>query len=43
MVSRKCKDIPPQVRQFVEIVRELEHGRDIRVDELSREHIRQLL
>ena len=24
----------------MEIVRELEHGRDIRVDELSREHIR---
>ena len=28
------------MRQFVEIVRELEHGRDIPVDELSREHIR---
>lgn len=40
MVSRKRKDIPPQVRQLVEIVRELEHGRDICVDELSREHIR---
>lgn len=40
MVSRKRKDIPPQVRQFVEIVRELEQGRDIAVDQLSREHIR---
>ena len=38
--AASAKDIPPQVRQFVEIVRELEHGRDIRVDELSREHIR---
>ena len=37
--AASAKDIPPQVRQFVEIVRELEHGRDIRVDELSREHI----
>ena len=31
--AASAKDIPPQVRQFVEIVRELEHGRDIRVDE----------
>ena len=38
--AASAKDIPPQVRQFVEIVSELEHGRDIRVDELSREHIR---
>ncbi len=38
--AASAKDIPPQVRQFVEIVRELEHGRDICVDELSREHIR---
>ena len=38
--AASAKDIPPQVRQFVEIVRELEHGRDIPVDELSREHIR---
>ena len=38
--AASAKDIPPQVRQFVEIVRELEHGRDIHVDELSREHIR---
>ena len=38
--AASAKDSPPQVRQFVEIVRELEHGRDIRVDELSREHIR---
>ena len=38
--AASAKDIPPQVRQFVEIVRELERGRDIRVDELSREHIR---
>ena len=38
--AASAKDISPQVRQFVEIVRELEHGRDIRVDELSREHIR---
>jgi integrase len=38
--AASAKDIPPQVRQFVEIVREMEHGRDIRVDELSREHIR---
>ena len=38
--AASAKDIPPQVRQFVEIVRELEHGRNIRVDELSREHIR---
>ena len=38
--AASAKDIPPQVRQFVEIVRELERSRDIRVDELSREHIR---
>ena len=38
--AASAKDIPPQVRQLVEIVRELEHGRDICVDELSREHIR---
>ena len=38
--AASAKDSPPQVRQFVEIVRELEHGRDIPVDELSREHIR---
>ena len=38
--AASAKDIPPQVRQFVEIVRELEHGRDIPVDELSREPIR---
>ena len=41
--AASAKDIPPQVRQFVEIVRELEHGRDIRVDELSREHILSLI
>jgi hypothetical protein len=35
--AASAKDIPPQMRQFVEILRELEH---IRVDELSREHIR---
>lgn len=27
--AASAKDIPPQVRQFVEIVRELEQGRDI--------------
>lgn len=35
-----AKDIPPQIRQFVEIVSELEHGRELPVDRLSREHIR---
>lgn len=35
-----AKDIPPQVRQFVEIVREQEQGRDIDIDQLTREHIR---
>lgn len=36
-----AKDIPPQIRQFVEIVRELENGRNLPIDQLSREHIRQ--
>jgi len=31
---------PPVILQFTEIVKELEHGRDIRVDELSRKHVR---
>ena len=34
-----AKEIPPHVRQFAEIVKELE-GRDILVSELNREHIR---
>lgn len=34
------KDIPPMVKQFVEIVRELEHGNDIYLADLSRDHIR---
>ena len=38
--AASAKDIPPQVRQFVEIVKELEHSRDISVEQLSREHIR---
>lgn len=28
--AASTKDIPPQIRQFVEIVREMEHGRDTR-------------
>lgn len=35
-----AKDIPPMVKQFVEIVKELEHGNDIYLTDLSREHIR---
>lgn len=31
---------PPIILQFAEIVKELEHGHDIRVDELSRNHVR---
>ncbi|MGN1038072.1 MAG: DUF6538 domain-containing protein, partial [Mailhella sp.] len=31
---------PPDILQFAQIVKELEHGRDIRVDELSRNHVR---
>ena len=38
--SASAKDIPPQIRQFVEIVRELECGRNLAVDQLTREHIR---
>jgi len=34
------KDIPPQVKQFIEIVIDLEHGRDIPVTQLNRDHIR---
>lgn len=33
------KEIPPHVKQFVEIIKEIE-GRDISIAELSREHIR---
>ncbi len=35
-----AKDVPPQIRQFVEIVRELENGQNLPIDRLSREHIR---
>lgn len=35
-----AKDIPPQIRQFVQIVGELESGRSLSIDQLSREHIR---
>lgn len=38
--SASAKDIPPQIRQFVEIVRELEGDRSVTVDQLAREHIR---
>ena len=34
------KAIPPQIEQFVQIIRELEGGKDIGIDELSRDHIR---
>lgn len=40
MVSRKRQRPSPAGSPAREIVRELEHGRDICVDELSREHIR---
>ena len=40
MVSRKRQRHSSSGTAVVEIVRELEHGRDIPVDELSREHIR---
>ena len=34
------KDIPPQIRQFAGIIKELEHGKDISLLNLTREHIR---
>ena len=34
------KDIPPQIRQFAGIIKELEHGKDISLLSLTREHIR---
>lgn len=47
-ISAKCltwskgsiKDIPPQIRQFAAIIKELEHGKDISLLNLTREHIR---
>jgi integrase len=32
--------IPPQIFQFAEIVKELEHGRDISMSSLTRDHVR---
>ena len=34
------KDIPPHIRQFAAIIKELEHGKDIAILNLTREHIR---